>query len=263
MNNTKAFNRYEDGVTYDVNQDTRSKIGRTKTQNQDSKFYANLAKRTLKNTNGGILLVGGGTGRIAKPMEENAYQVTLLDSSPGMLRQARKKFPDLELVQADMRDFRLNKLFDLIIAHFDLVNHLLTLEDFKSFLRCIGKHLKADGRFAFDVVNPNFDFFLSCHDNGKMFDSAYHDPHGNGPVVVTQTREYDYAHQILRLKKYYWYIDLDREVVEDIKFRCYTLQELIILLHYNGFEVEQLFGDFQEGSFSSDSKKIILICRKV
>ncbi|KYC38627.1 hypothetical protein WA1_36225 [Scytonema hofmannii PCC 7110] len=260
MNNNDISLRYRDGVSYDRYQSQRSKVGRTTTQNQDADFYSHLADGLGKNLS--VLLAGGGTGRIAKPLIEHGHRPTILDNSLDMLDQARKKFPVLELIQADIRSFDLERNFELIVAHFDLLNHLLTLEDVESCFHCFRNHLASNGRFAFDVVNPNLGFFLSCLDRGKMFDSAYHDPYGNGSIVVTQIRDYDYSRQVLKLRKHYRYIDLDKEIIEDIEFRCYGPQELIALLKYNGFDVEQLYGDFQRGNFSSDSKKIIVVCQK-
>ena len=55
-----------------------------------------------------------------------------------------------------MREFDLNERFPLIIAPFNALMHLYTLEDQDRALECISAHLEPGGVFAFDLYQPRF-----------------------------------------------------------------------------------------------------------
>ena len=77
--------------------------------------------------------------------------LTGLDRSPGMLAIAAGKVPSASFVEADMACFSLGRRFDVVLCIFDSINHLLTLEDWRSFLECVHDHLSDGGLFLFDV----------------------------------------------------------------------------------------------------------------
>ncbi|MEO8457231.1 MAG: methyltransferase domain-containing protein [Chloroflexota bacterium] len=48
-----------------------------------------------------LLDIGGGTGNFALPLSQAGFRVTLADYSPAMVRQARRKLPDIDFVVMD------------------------------------------------------------------------------------------------------------------------------------------------------------------
>lgn len=252
--------RYQNGSVYKELDKNRVKSGRTKEQYQDVNFVSSLAQEI--GTDAPILAVPCGFGRVIGYLSEIGFnELSGVDNSKGMLDEAKRAYPQVKLHEADARSFNLGRKFDLIMSLYDFPNHLQEVEDFEAFLFCVKNHLSEKGKFVFDVT---LDFFAwqSCFSNGQYFDCYFKDPETKELVVVTQTREYSPALQILTLQKHYFFTDSEKEVIEDIKFRCYSYQEILTLLKYNGFEVEELFGDFQKGSFSSQSKKLVVVCRK-
>lgn len=223
---------------------------------EDIPFWLNQAKRY----GAPILELGCGTGRVAIPLAKAGFSVTGIDLSDSMLSQAQKKAKsenvEVEWIIGDIRNFDLNKKFQLIIFPLNTICHLYTLEDLEGCLLCVKKHLKPNGRFITSTFNPRLDILM--RDPSKHYPHAeYEGP--DGKVVVTETNWYDRAKQINNIKLFYRY--KDKEVIENLTMRIYFPQELDALLKYNGFEIEYKYGDYDESPFMSDSPWQLVVCK--
>lgn len=76
---------------------------------------------------------------------KNYFNVTGLDLDKDMLKIARKKVPDVKFLCSDMRDFRLNKQFDVIICLFSAIAHVKTYQGLEKTLKNFIRHLKPGG----------------------------------------------------------------------------------------------------------------------
>ena len=181
-----------------------------------------------------------------------------------MLSEARKKAKDADLniewLQADMRDFELNKKFSLILLPANALCHLLTLNDFEACLACVKEHLAPDGRFAFHVFVPKMDLLINKPGERTPF-AEYDDPDGKGKVVVTQSYVYEPDTQIKRIKTYHSLAGEEGESEGELNMRMYFPQELDALLKYNGFVLEYKYGDFDQAGFNAESELQIVVCR--
>src|SRR4051794_30468374 len=68
---------------------------------------------------GSVLELGSGTGRVARQLAENGFEVVGLELSAAMLDQAERRRPAnlrLAYVAADMRQFDLGRTFDAVIC---------------------------------------------------------------------------------------------------------------------------------------------------
>jgi glycogen synthase len=96
-----------------------------------------------------VLDVGGGYGRLAGPLAAH-HEVVLADVSPEMLEEARRRWPELELVQADARALPFDDAsFDLVLA-IDLVTHLPSLDE---GVKELARVVRPGGRVLFDTTN--------------------------------------------------------------------------------------------------------------
>ncbi|MEO1253954.1 MAG: class I SAM-dependent methyltransferase [Bacteroidota bacterium] len=224
----------------------------------DQLFWLNVA-RTYGDP---ILELACGTGRVTAPLAEQGFQLTGIDISGSMLNAARKKSPQVEWIQADIRDFDVGMKFPLILLPYFSIQHLLDLGDVESCLQCVKKHLRPNGRFIIDIMHPSPSYLseLSYTSNLRLADCIFEDPMGRGNIVVTATREYEASLQVVKEYLYYHIPGEDKELSESLEFRLYFSQEFEMLLKYNGFKVENKFGDYFSSPFTSESDQMILIC---
>ena len=97
-----------------------------------------------------ILEIACGTGNVLIPFSRK-YQCYGIDFSKNMLKIARKKSKRIEFKLADMRNFKLNKKFDLVFCVYDSINHLLTKKEWKQTFNRVHEHLNKKGLFLFDM----------------------------------------------------------------------------------------------------------------
>jgi SAM-dependent methyltransferase len=98
-----------------------------------------------------------GTGTTALDLAARGIRMYGVDLSPGMCRATRRKARDrklpLQVIQADMRDFRLPEPVDLILCEFDAINHVPRRSDFRRVALAVARALNPVGWFFFDVNN--------------------------------------------------------------------------------------------------------------
>src|SRR5690242_10520551 len=94
-----------------------------------------------------------GTGNTALRLAREGIRMTGVDLSPAMCRIAREKarragFP-LRVIHADMREFRLPELVDLILCEFDALNHVPQKQDLARVAGAVSQALRPGGHFYF------------------------------------------------------------------------------------------------------------------
>jgi trans-aconitate methyltransferase len=97
-----------------------------------------------------VLDLACGTGSIAKGLI-GRFDIVGLDNAGAMLDLAKKKLPDMPLVNANMIDFKINQKFDVVYCVHNSVNHLLTLPEWQAMFANVAKHLYKDAIFIFDI----------------------------------------------------------------------------------------------------------------
>ena len=97
-----------------------------------------------------ILELGCGTGNNLLTFKKE-FSVTGIDISEEMLKIAKKKIPNGDFYLQDIRSFRSDKKFDLIICLFDTLNHLLLFTEWKRLFADVSSHLNKQGLFIFDI----------------------------------------------------------------------------------------------------------------
>ncbi|MBK5255448.1 MAG: class I SAM-dependent methyltransferase [Vicinamibacteria bacterium] len=90
-----------------------------------------------------LLELGSGGGNNASYLK-TWFQLTLVDLSPGMLRESRRLNPECEHVPGDMRSVRLRRTFDRVFIH-DAVMHMTSEGDLVRALRTAFVHTRPGG----------------------------------------------------------------------------------------------------------------------
>lgn len=91
-----------------------------------------------------VLDLGCGTGQLTGRIAESGADVIGLDSSPEMIEEARRRFPDLQFDEGDAHDFAYAEPFDAIFSNATL--HWIQEPD--RLVRCVAQALKPAGRLV-------------------------------------------------------------------------------------------------------------------
>ncbi len=143
----------------------------------DVEFYLAQARKT----GGPILDLACGTGRVAFPLARAGFDVTGLDRAPAMLKAARAKLQaspirNLRFVRGNMARFSIAKQFSLVVIAYRAFQHLLRVEDQRSCLRHVRKHLRRKGRLIVHLFDPRLEFCLPTSTDPISKRATAHDP---------------------------------------------------------------------------------------
>jgi len=105
-----------------------------------------------------ILDMGCGSGTHASLLAQRGYEVHGIDISRDMLDQAsqtrsllsKEVATKLSFSQGDIRDVRIGREFDAVVALFHVISYQPTNEDLLAVFQTVRHHLKPDGIFIFD-----------------------------------------------------------------------------------------------------------------
>ncbi len=211
---------------------------------------------------GPVLDLGCGSGRFTIPLAQKGVEMVGLDVVPGMLARGREKAGDLPIrwVEADVRTFQLNQKFELIFSTGAVFQHLLIRPDQEACLACVREHLTDNGRFVFDLGFPNQQWLANVTDEEEWF--AYSTPDGRD-VRVSGVQEYDPIRQVKTETAVRRWTDADgNEIIREtpLSLRFYYPQEIAALLHYNGFRIVSLYGNWDMMPLTAQSTMMIHIC---
>ena len=234
---------------------------------EDIPFYVQEDSRS----GGPVLELGCGTGRVTLPIAQSGIDIVGLDNSEGMLEKARSKARLLEdgnghmdLRMGDMREFSLDRTFPLIIIPFRGFLALLSVEEQVRCLTAIKKHLGPDGRLIFNIFVPDPQMLVEDED------AAFHlrdvtDPDTGRTFVIWQQTRVDTYNQVLSVRLIVDETDqngtVGKRFYRDYRIRYAHRIEILHLLERCGFEVVDLYGDFDYSPFDEDSGEMVWVAR--
>jgi len=211
-----------------------------------------------------VLEYGVGNGRVAMPIARHGVKITGIDHSKTMLGDFRQRLSEepsvvqkrVTLKQGDMRTARVAKKFSLITCPFNAVLHLYTRPDAEKFLARVREHLKPGGRFVVDMSIPSLDDLT--RDPKKAYTAPKFKHPSAGVVRYTEHFDYDAIRQVLFVSMEFHPVNKKMpEFSTPLAHRQFYPQEWEALLHYNGFEVDKLEGDFHGGPMKKNSDVMV------
>lgn len=225
----------------------------------DVAFFVEAAKES----GGPVLEVGCGTGRILVPTAQAGIGIVGLDLSSHMLKVCRERLqgePEevrsrVRLVQADMRDFELSQTFQLVTIPFRPFQHLTTVEDQLACLKSIHHHLAKGGKLVLDIFNPMVKSLTRDNLGEEVGDEPeFTTPDGRRVIRRSKTVSRDLFNQVIHVELIYYvtYPDGRQErLVHAFPMRYLFRFEAEHLLVRSGFEVEQVYADYDKSLFGS------------
>jgi SAM-dependent methyltransferase len=244
----------------------------------DIDFYVSLARKLKPRR---ILELGCGTGRITLPLAEEGArlgsEVVGLDSQSEMLDKAanrRLQAPPevrerLALIEADMRVWRADSPFDLVVTPCSSVTHLLSLQDQLTVWKLCRSNLAQNGRFVVEVMMPNMAVFADSFQvpvrTPVEVDIDKFDESDGIRLIRRKTTHYlsdDQRAQTRFLYEKYKDGRAIEQYIDDFAGHVYFPRELELLFIHSGFKVEHTFGDFRRRPLQPNSPLIIMIGKR-
>jgi SAM-dependent methyltransferase len=235
----------------------------------DVNYYRQLARDVGAAT---ILELGCGTGRVLVPLVRDGHRVVGLDRSATMLARAQARVLRLPraardralLLQGDLRDFVFRRRFPLVIAPFNVIQHLYERADVLRFLASVRRSLEPGGLLAFDVLNPDLEW-LTQDPRRRYARTVFRHPVSGKRVVYTTNQVYDPVRQVALMWIYYRELGNaaahKREQVVRLTHRCFFPEELLALLEAGGFTLRARYGSFSRDRFVGTSESQVLECQ--
>jgi SAM-dependent methyltransferase len=251
MNNLNNLEEYTDPILYDLE---------NKQFEPDGPFYLALAKHF----GSPVLEIGCGTGRITIPIAQAGINITGLDVMPPMLELARQKSRNLPIhwQEADARSYSLPGKFRFIFESGATFQHMLERSDQEAFLTCVRRHLEPEGYFVICAMMPSADMMADEPDEKEWFSFT----NNEGQVVrVSGTQYYDRLKQVKTETAYRrWTAEDGKEMVRiaPLMLRLTFPQEMETLLHYNGLNIKERYGDYDFGPLTRESRQMIFVCQQ-
>ena len=211
----------------------------------DIGFFRDLALRT----EGPVLELGCGSGRVTVPLAEAGVTIVGVDRSRPMLDVAEKRRRGLpadvrrrlRFVEADMTDVRVGRRFGLVFAAFRVFMCLLDPDAQLAALATSRRHLRPGGLLALDLFDPRLDLLASEAWAARRMGEVRNPVTGRRVVVDVVERRNDLVAQ--RFSERWRFAELDdggevvREEHETLTMRWTFRPELHHLLARAGFDL--------------------------
>jgi len=124
---------------------------RTETARKETRFLIKLFRRTgnIKT----ILDVGCGTGRHLEILVKNGFNGIGIDANKKLIMYARKLFPHINFIVADMKNIKLQSKFDAIICLCGVLHYSETNNEIKYIINSFYRLLNPGGVLVLDNIN--------------------------------------------------------------------------------------------------------------
>jgi SAM-dependent methyltransferase len=227
---------------------------------EDKDYYLDQ----IRNTDGKILEAGVGTGRLFKTALIEGADIYGIDTSSAMLAELYNKTSPEEhyrISRQSIVDFQFNFKFDLVIAPFRIMSHILEKEEQLNTLNNVYHHLNPGGTFIFDAFVPDLKYIIKGFKGFVDFEDE--DEYGN-PVTRTVTTRPDLIRQIIETDFTLQWEENGKKKQEKwtVPLRFFFRFELEHLAERSLFETYDIYGDFHDSPLSKDAKEFVVVCRK-
>jgi ubiquinone/menaquinone biosynthesis C-methylase UbiE len=208
---------------------------------EDVPFYVELARES----DSPIVELAVGSGRVAIPVAEaTGRPVFGIDTSPAMLAQARERAEaagvELRLREADMRDLQLDEPAGLVYCPFRGLLHVPTWAGRRQVFERVAASLRPGGRFAWNAFA--FDHAVAARLDGSHQDEPV--PHALRYAVGDNR------------------IDITLADGGTSSLWWATKNEWLGLIDVAALEIEALYGGFDRGPFTDESREYVWVTRR-
>ncbi len=221
----------------------------------DVTFYRELASRRKPKR---ILELGAGSGRVTIPLARDGHEIVAIDRSRSMIAKLAGRVASLPAAAAkrvtvlpgELCTFSAPGKFDLVIAAFNVVEHLYTRGEVAACLARVAEHLAPGGAFVFDVQLPDLAWLVR-------------DPTTKRPTFYSTNHDYDPISQIVVIRLYYDPVDgKGPSRIVKLTQRKFFPAELEALVAGAGYRVTARYGDFFWAPLDGTAESQVLVCER-
>jgi SAM-dependent methyltransferase len=236
----------------------------------DEDLYLALARRT----DGPVLELAVGTGRLAEPLVRAGYDVTGVDLDPAMLERARRRLDVVrgrsagraELVEGDLLTLDLPAAGSFRLAFIGLNSLFLlaTRDRQREAIGRLARHLAPGGLAVVDVWLPDTDD-LSRFDGRLVLEYVRTDPETGATVTKLASARHDAPLAIVDLVAIYEEGrpgEPARRWTRRDALRLVGADELRVMAEDCGLVVEDVAGGYDLEPLGPSSERAVLVARK-
>lgn len=209
-------------------------------------------------TDGPVLDLGCGTGKMTRLMSDRGYDMTGIDNSAEMLQIAAMEqtdVPVLYLLQ-DMQELELDGCVRAVYSVCDCINYVLDEDELFAAFTKVYEYLEEDGVFIFDV-NTSYKYtellaentFAESREEGSFIWDNYYDKE-------ERINEYDLTLFIPEGEELY------RRFAETHFQRNYEIETLQKMLCKAGFAEIIIYDDYTDQPLSETSERAVFVAKK-
>jgi SAM-dependent methyltransferase len=218
----------------------------------------------ILNAKGRILEIGVGTGRFFIDALRRGADIYGIDISNNMLHILIGKLEEdqhYRISNQSIVDFSFDNTFDLILAPFRVMMHVLDKNDQIKALNNIHKHLNARGKCIFDTFVPDLKQLADGLNSVIDFENEYEEGKKLKRIVSSRS---DLIHQLIHVHfKIEWEEDdMIRHEDWELPLRYFFRYELEHLIERSDFSQYEILGDYDGNKLNEDSKEFIVVCQK-
>lgn len=224
-------------------------------------YYLEQAKRA----EGPVLDLCCGTGRVLLPLLQAGVDADGVDGYSAMLEAAGRKVQVAgfvpRLYHQEMRAFRTERQYALVVIPFNSFVHNLTAADQIATLRTCREHLLPGGKLVFDVFFPGPDYRSQPQDEPELELELTHPETGN-LLQAYDLRTLDQVAQIQHSENEIRELSPAGEVISVRKtqttIRWIYKQELELLLTLSGFSRWEITRAFDREPLSGTTEGMLV-----
>jgi ubiquinone/menaquinone biosynthesis C-methylase UbiE len=225
-------------------------------------------RRIAAGTDGPVLELGCGTGRVSRPLARAGIQLVGIDRSAPMLARARRQIlrsshahvlKSLCLVRGDIRALPFAPgAFPMVIAPYGILQSLIRPRDLTATLTSVARVLAGGGAFGIDLV-PDVPKWREYRNRVQLRGRA-----GGSQLTLIESVRQDPKRHLTTFEQKY--VERrggqTREHRFDLTFRTLSVRQMTGQLEGAGFRVDSVLGDYRGRPWDDRADVWIILAKK-
>ncbi|MFO7792973.1 MAG: methyltransferase domain-containing protein [Candidatus Saliniplasma sp.] len=232
---------------------------------KDNPFPGKMVKRAQKEVNKLVELADldeglkvldlcCGVGRHSLEFAERGFDVTGVDKTEHYLKEARKRAGEegleIEFIQDDMREYKKDEKFDLVINLFTSFGYFEEEKENMKVLENVYDSLKTGGKFILDVMGKEI--------IARIFEEKDWNELEDGFKILERSIEKDWSwlnNRRIRIT--------DEGVKEyNVSHWLYSAKELKDMLKDVGFSSVEVYGGYDGRDYDEEANRLVVVGKK-